>query len=200
MKIFANLFEMTKYMSFCPICSSSREVEISVGPDYLFKSPRISFCYNSNERFMSNLRRRTTADIFFDNKSIELNVEYSYGLGEYNTVSIDIDSYNTFYIKNGYMPAKDGEFFMYLQSQCRNCMFRFYSVTSDIAFRSDRKLSELQIEEDCIYMDNTQIHFDYIGNKVRVQKKDIFSVPMWDEDFRDKDKLTKRIKTILTFG
>lgn len=193
---------MIGYMSFCPSCKSRRELEISVGPDHIFNAPKVRFCYGVNNISSPDFEKAVAYFFRTNDNEIKLHIEYGNGFGRYDELIINIDSYNSFYVERGFVPGGSSVFYIYLQSQCRSCDFKMYSVTSDIDFKvNERKLSKLQMEEDCVYTNNTQISFDYPNNSVRlIMSKDILSVPMWEENFSDKDKFTKRIKTILTFG
>lgn len=205
MKIFANIFEMIDYMSICPACLGKRKVDVSVGPDYVFNRPSIDFscgesiCSDKIDRIYSSVYPSLSVK---KNNVAELKIQYANGYGSIRELSINIDSNNYFSINCGTIPS-DENIFMWVESQCINCDIRTYSASSDIEFcTSSLRISNLELEMNSVYIDNFSVEFNYISDTVRILllKKGIVSFPIWNEDFRDKDKLLKRIKTILTFG
>jgi len=203
MKLFANIFETVNYMSFCPACLCRRDLHVSIGPEYLFKKQQANFIYgeyNYNNSINCSIDF-TSSIVSLSNKDNAMGLFIFYGANCQHSIEIMISENNYFHITDGAIP-KEPNLFMWLESQCKNCDLRIYSVSSDIEFDTfSQKISPIAMEMDVIHVDDLEIDFSYINDNVRFHlKKEVLTVPMWDEDFNNINKLRKRIKTILTFG
>jgi hypothetical protein len=201
MKTFSNVNQLWDYFSNCIVCGESRKIDLSLGPDIIFKLIEWTKVNNLLKiKFSFNKKK---------NEELILKVDCDNNQWSANFADSSIEEFVSQYLSDLYY---------YIHSDCTYCNCH-YSNSSDIELTDESTIdsNSIGVETEGISLLNESsffdLQFDYTINKVIIsnssledkksfqsnKKQQQVSLPLIDFDFSNKEKVISKIGTILSF-
>lgn len=202
MKIFNTLQQLWSYSIFCPICKDiCRDIIVIGGPDSVWKdwdSTKLDHFLNITGKLHIQQQLYTVKVIIDCLKN-----------------SFELFITGTLKVNEVVEKANSPCLFFHIESNCKKCDGS-WTIGSDIELNLlTRKIDNIGVEVEEIWIPGYVINYEYLINKMTIDKSILLqdedgeyvsrlnksvALPMYQFDFKDLDKTTQKIKTMITFS
>ncbi|MEK6878063.1 MAG: hypothetical protein AABY22_00565 [Nanoarchaeota archaeon] len=194
-KIFNNLEELWNYCEKCTICSKTREIAVSAGPDDVCK---INYINKKNNTLIidGTLNLRNQKYLVSININCITN-KFTFSFMSKTESLHSVDRANTSYL------------YFYINASCIDSCHITSTVDMELDFNNSI-ITNFGLEDETVFVQDNEdlysFYIDYVRENVDIkvhvpgESKNIKNAPFINYDFSDKEKLIQRVKTIITFG
>ncbi len=207
MKSFDNIQELWDYCSYCPICKkNSRTVDVSVGPDMVFKLDSFDKKPGVLDMSCSFTNRLNVYLVDYHINCLDNNFDVNVRNVQMNNPHAKIDK----------QKAAEAYFYFYIQGHCPECTWT-WSYGSDLELDAlDKTISNITLEREFFYIftekdhyQATLVHDRDIMYVSRIEKNEdgtlgetgkSIELPLVKLDVSDQEKVINKIKTLILFS
>lgn len=204
LKTFSSFEELWQYCLYCPFCKKkSRDIDISVGPDinlnlisFKIKNDKlILFCTYKSKKII-----KYKLDFNIDILSSLYTIDIDSIVTNNNIVLTSDDHLEQVRIADEKDYILKRNFYFYLYSECKLCKSNVN--TTDISF-NNKYLLNMGIEREFFEIEKYSVTVNYLEDKIDISSNNNYNncitVPLFDLDLNNNEKLLKQIKYTLIF-